>query len=140
QREAAIPHDDGGDSVPRRRARGRVPEELAVVVCVEVDEAGRNDQPGSVDLACAAPGDGADGADAPVRDGDVATRGLPSGAVAHERVTDHEIDHRRLLYPKTPRAAKDAPRLADSASLTLALPRRSCHACRRRSGRAPGGR
>ena len=49
-REAAVPHDDRGDAVPGRGAGAGVPEELAVVVRVDVDEAGGKDQACAVDL------------------------------------------------------------------------------------------
>ena len=41
--DAAVAGDDGGDAVPRRRLDDRVPGDLAVVVRVEVDEAGRDE-------------------------------------------------------------------------------------------------
>ena len=49
EREPAVAADDGGDAVHARRARGRVPQELRVVVRVRVDEAGGDDQAGGVD-------------------------------------------------------------------------------------------
>ena len=47
--DAAVAGDDGGDTVTRRRLEQRVPRGLAVVVRVDVDEAGRDEQPGGVD-------------------------------------------------------------------------------------------
>ena len=41
--DAAVAHDDGRDAVPRRRRHLGVPRRLAVVVGVDVDEAGRDD-------------------------------------------------------------------------------------------------
>ena len=41
---AAVAGDDGGHAVPRRRLDDRVPRDLAVVVRVHVDEAGRDDR------------------------------------------------------------------------------------------------
>ena len=48
-REAAVAADHGGDAVQRRRAAPRVPQELRVVVRVDVDEARRDHQPVGVD-------------------------------------------------------------------------------------------
>ena len=47
--DAAVAGDDGGDAVTRRRLEQRVPGGLAVVVRVDVDEPGRDEQPGGVD-------------------------------------------------------------------------------------------
>ena len=44
-----LPGDHGGDAVARRRLEQRVPRGLAVVVRVDVDEAGRDEQAGGVD-------------------------------------------------------------------------------------------
>ena len=48
--DAAVAHDDGGDAVPDRRREQRVPGDLAVVVRVHVDEAGRDREAGGVEL------------------------------------------------------------------------------------------
>ena len=45
QREAAVAAEDRGDAVLHRRARGRIPEQLRVVVGVQVDEARRERLP-----------------------------------------------------------------------------------------------
>ena len=45
QREAAVAAEHRGDAVLHRRARGRVPEQLRVVVGVQVDEARRQRLP-----------------------------------------------------------------------------------------------
>ena len=42
--DAAVAHHDGGDAVPRRRRELAVPRGLAVVVGVDVDEAGRHER------------------------------------------------------------------------------------------------
>ena len=49
--DAAVAHHDGGDAVRGRRFEVAVPRGLAVVVRVDVDEAGRHEQSGCVDLA-----------------------------------------------------------------------------------------
>ena len=52
QREAAVTTDHGGHPVKWRGARRRVPEELGVIVRVEVYEAGHDDETVGVDRAC----------------------------------------------------------------------------------------
>ena len=47
--EAAVAHDHARDPVPARRREVAVPEDLGVVVGVDVDEAGRQHQPVEVD-------------------------------------------------------------------------------------------
>ena len=49
EREAAVAGEQRGDAVPRRGRRGRVPVQLRVVVRVDVDEAGRDEQAVGVD-------------------------------------------------------------------------------------------
>ena len=71
EREAAVAAEHGGDAVHRRRARGRVPQQLRVVVRVQVDEAGRDHEIGRVDRARRALVDVADLDDAAVADADV---------------------------------------------------------------------
>ena len=51
--EAAVPGDDRGDAVPRRRREGRIPEHLGVVVGVDVDEAGCDDEAAGIELVAA---------------------------------------------------------------------------------------
>ena len=48
--DAAVAHHDGGDAVPARRREQRVPGGLAVVVRVDVDEAGGDERAVGVDL------------------------------------------------------------------------------------------
>ena len=69
--DAAVAHDHGGDAVPDRRREQRVPGDLAVVVGVHVDEAGRDREAGGVELLAPGLVDGADRGDAAVVDGDV---------------------------------------------------------------------
>src|SRR5262249_6513837 len=47
--ETAVPDDDAGDAVPAGHRAPRVPEHLAVVVRVQVDESGCDDLPRRVD-------------------------------------------------------------------------------------------
>src|SRR5919197_1798160 len=92
--EPAVAHDDGRDAVPRGRARLRVPEELAVVVSVDVDEAGGEGKAHAVDLARAAFGDAPEGRYAVADDGEVAAGSLAAAAVTEERAPDDEVGHR----------------------------------------------
>src|SRR5438876_5863 len=92
--EPAVTHDDGGDAVPRRGARLRVPEELAVVVGMDVDEAGGEGEARAVDLAGAVLGDAPDGRYAVAGDGEVAACGLAAAAITEERAPDDEVGHR----------------------------------------------
>ena len=52
--DAAVAHDDGGDAVPARRRDLGIPRDLAVVVRVDVDPTGREEQAVAVELAMAA--------------------------------------------------------------------------------------
>ena len=49
--DPAVAHHHGGHAVRRRRGQPLRPDGLAVVVGVQVDEAGRDQQAGRVDLA-----------------------------------------------------------------------------------------
>ena len=55
--DAAVAHHHGGDPMPRRGLHPLVPGRLAVVVGVDVDEAGRDDLAARVDLLGAGPRD-----------------------------------------------------------------------------------
>jgi len=48
--DAAIPHDDGGDTMVRGRRHPAFPGDLTVIMSVDVDEAGRHDQAAGVDF------------------------------------------------------------------------------------------
>ena len=91
--DAAVAHDHGGDAVPDRRREQRVPGDLAVVVRVDVDEAGRDREAGGVELLATGLVDGADRGDAAVVDGDVGERRTSTAAVDHGSVPDHQIVH-----------------------------------------------
>ena len=71
EREPAVAHHHAGDAVPAGRHAEVVPEELGVHVAVGVDETGRDDEPGGVDLRSAPDVDLADRDDAVAGDGDV---------------------------------------------------------------------
>jgi hypothetical protein len=91
--DAAVAHHHGGDPLPRRRRQQRVPGDLAVVVGVDVDPAGRHHQPIGVDRAGGRTLDVAHVGDDAVGDGDVGgAAGLP-GAVDEVAVADDEVVH-----------------------------------------------
>ena len=92
QRETAVPADDRGHSVEQRRARARIPEELRVVVRVEVHEPGREGQAVGLDGARRAIFDVTDRHDVTGANPDVGlTRGR-AGAVDHGRAADEQIE------------------------------------------------
>src|SRR5205085_7421698 len=94
--DAAVAHHSRGDAVPGRRRRVRVPGRLAVIVGVNVDEAGRHDAAFGVDLLGTSARDLADNSDAPVPDGDIGLARCGPRAVDHRAVADDEailLDH-----------------------------------------------
>ena len=92
-REPAVPHHDRRDAVPGRRARGGIPEELAVVVRVDVDEARREDETCGVQLDVAALRHATDRRDAVAAHREVPARRLAAAAVAEERAPEHQVGH-----------------------------------------------
>src|SRR4029079_7099298 len=68
---AAVPHDDRGDALPRRRREQVVPGDLPVVVGVDVAPARCDSQAVGVELLVTLAGDGAHRGDAPAVDCDV---------------------------------------------------------------------
>jgi hypothetical protein len=93
-REAAIPAHDGGHAVEGGRAQDRVPEDLRVVVRVDVDEPGRDDLPARVDaVACRLVHARLARDDASVANRDVGRSSRSSGAVDHRAAADHHIQH-----------------------------------------------
>src|SRR5690606_7336674 len=76
--DAAVAHHHRGDALPRRRRQLAVPGGLAVIVGVDVDEAGGDECAVGVDLPGAVRLDPSDGGDAVAVDGDVGgTRRTP---------------------------------------------------------------
>ncbi len=89
-REAAVAGDDRRDAVPTARRQRRVPEDLRVVVGVDVDEARRDDLPRGVELP--APREsGADLGDDPVGDGDVGDPPGRARPVDDRSAPDHNV-------------------------------------------------
>jgi hypothetical protein len=98
EREAAVAGEHGGDAVLHRGRRDRIPVELHVVVGVDVDEAGRDDEAVRVDDAACVVRDAADRGDSPVAHRDVGGVGGQAGSVDDAAAADHEVvGHRRLL-------------------------------------------
>jgi hypothetical protein len=91
---AAVPHHHGGDAVPARRRQLGVPGDLAVVVGVDVDPAGCDNEAVGVELAVAALGDTADLGDAAAVHRHVGGDRRRAGAVHDGPPTDHELVHR----------------------------------------------
>ena len=94
----AVAHDDRGDAVPTAGGDLLVPADLAVVVGVDVDEAGRDEVATGVDLPVAGFGDAAvgcgdDGRDRAAPHRDVAGEGGSPGSVDDAGVSDDEISH-----------------------------------------------
>ena len=91
--DAAVAHHGRRDTVPARRCQLDVPCRLAVVVGVDVDEAGRDEGAVGVELAAATLVDDADLGDDAAVDGDVGRAGGRTRAVDHSTGADDEIVH-----------------------------------------------
>ena len=99
--DAAIAHDGGGDAILRRGRDVLAPGDLAVIMGVKVDKAGRHQFAAGIDLFLAFARDAADFDDAAIGDGDVrliefAAESVGDGAAAnHEvRVAGHGVSSR----------------------------------------------
>ena len=101
RREAhtAVAQHGRGHPVPARRRQVVVPGHLAVVVGVDVDEAGGDHQAVGVDLVPDRTGDPSHLGDRAAGDGDVGRPGGRPGAVDHGAPTDHDVVH--VTPPKT---------------------------------------
>ena len=98
--DAAVAGDDGGDTVAGRRVEDRVPGGLTVVVRVDVDEPGRDEQPGGVDdLGRVAVDVLADLDDHAALDRHIAHEAGAAGAVDDGSPGDLQIEH----APNVPR-------------------------------------
>ena len=92
--DATIAHHRGGDAVPRRGAHLGIPGNLRVVVRVDVDEPGRDEQPIGVECLASKADVVADGRDASGVDRDVRGERGAAGAVddlaaAYDEVVGH---------------------------------------------------
>ena len=121
-REAAVAAEHGGDTVQRRRARGRVPEQLGVIVGVDVDEPRRDDQPGHVDAPGGRLVGRADGDDAAVADSHVAPAGRRAGPVDDVSAHEQQVEHRHAsdLMPRRRSTGRPA---SGGAHVTGSAPR-----------------
>ena len=108
--DAAIAHHRRGDAVPGRRREVAVPDRLAVVMGVDVDEAGRDELAARVDLLAPASGDLADAA---MRPSSIATSASKGAAPVPSTTVP--------------------PRITRSAMACVPFP--SCGEPRRRAGR-----
>ena len=93
QRESAVAPDHRGHPVQVRRGRGRIPEQLGVVVGVGVDDARRHHQTFGIELDGALLVDLADRRDPAVPDADVGPASRGPGAVDDQAVSDHVVEH-----------------------------------------------
>src|SRR5258707_744684 len=93
RREAdpAITHDRGGDAVLRGRRDVLAPGDLAVIMGVDIDKAGRDQFAPGVDLFLAFAGDLADLGDAAAGNGDISLIEIAALAVGNVAAADHEI-------------------------------------------------
>ncbi len=93
--EAAVPDDLGGDALVDGARRPRIDEEGEVGVAVDVDEAGRDDLAGGVDLPVAPRRRPRPGAMRPSTIPTSAGTGSAARAVDDEAVADREVDAHR---------------------------------------------
>ena len=92
--DTAVAHHDRRDAVPRRRGQQRIPADLAVVVSVDVDEAGGDQQSFGVDgPASGRPREIADLGDDAVVHGDICRPLRSSRPVDEIAATDNEVVH-----------------------------------------------
>ena len=99
--EAAVAKHDGGDAVPAGDRAVGVPLDLGVVVGVEVDEAGRDDQPFGVEHLVGVGGahGAADLRHAAVFDADIGLEPGHSRAIDHRAALDQDIELGHLSAP-----------------------------------------
>ena len=91
--DAAVSHDDSGDPVVTRGSKLWIPGYLTVVVGVHVDESGRDELAGGVDLFAATSDSAFHRDDLAVLDRDLnLSRGL-SGAVENRSSSNHQVMH-----------------------------------------------
>src|SRR5439155_335693 len=97
ERVAAVPGHTGGDAVIARRGGEGLEGELRVVVRVDVDDAGHDDEPAGVDRAARA-GEPSDVGDEAVADADVGAAHGEAGAV-HDRAALDDGVERHVIHP-----------------------------------------
>ena len=106
--EAAVAAEDGRDTVERRRRRGRIPEQLRVVVGVRIDEPRSDDLPRAVDDLARGVVDLPHRHDAAVGDPDVTRPSRCAGAVHEGAAAQQDVEH-----PGTFRRVHCRPRTSD---------------------------
>src|SRR3546814_14471663 len=89
--DLAIAHDDGGDAVPARRRHFPVPRRLAVIMGVDVDEAGGDDPAARVDLFAPAGQVRAHRADAVPIPRDIRDQGLAARTIDDRSAANHQL-------------------------------------------------
>ncbi len=104
EREATVSAEHRGDTVLHRRARGGIPEQLGVVVRVQIDEARRERLPLRVNGFRCLFVDVPNRDDAPVLDPNVAATDGRACAVDDLGVADQQVEHPNLLHSRQPRA------------------------------------
>ena len=86
-------------------------------MCMQIDEAGRDHEPGGVDHALGTAKRGADGGDLAVHDRHIANRVHSAGGIHHPATRDHQAAHvvtpkSRCQTSKRPAAASEAGSVA----------------------------
>ena len=96
---AAIAHDDRRHAVPAGRSHLLIPGSLSIVMGVNIDKAGSDEMPTSVDFFHGVTADRADLDDKPILDGDVAVETVLSGTIDDGPVANDQIvcGHRYVL-------------------------------------------
>ena len=94
QRNPAIAGDHCRHSVKRRGRKRPVPQQLRVIMGVDVNEAGRDHPPLRVDLAPRGPVDLTDERNTPFADRDIAAARRSAGSVDQQAVADDQVIHR----------------------------------------------
>jgi len=89
--DAAIAHDDGGGAVEGRRRHVAVPGHLAVIMGMDVDPAGRDEETRRFDFLAARRCDVADRDDDALVDGDIGTQRRAARTVHDRTAADNEI-------------------------------------------------
>ena len=103
-RKPTVAGDDRGDAVVTRRRQCRIPEDLRVVMGVDVDEPRRHDLTRRVDHLAAVEV-GTDASDAAVGDGDFgAPRGLTRAIYERAALDDHICAHTKPPFGHSPMA------------------------------------
>ena len=116
----AVAQHDGRDAVGGRRLEGVVPRDLAVVVGMEIEEAGGDDRAVGVDLPAAPSVDRTDLDDGVAVDGDVAGERRGSGAVDDGAASNDDVEHGHA--PRVVRRLRPVAR--GRSTLSRAVPRR----------------